>query len=322
MDARKHLAPAALAILAALAQLRMIVLVFGTQYARSVDAARGIVAGKPHWRIYQSRVLGPWIVEAFSKVFPTFIAAHVFVSIAALVAAGLVAWRLGESFKARAFAFVAFHALFVVLLAKPWLYVWDFFDVVVFLLFTLFVVEKRPWQWFVALAFVGMLNHEIAGFVAVWLILAPLFDKSRPRSQMVAGVATLGAGAIVVEILRGALLVEEIGPKLMPDAPKDIGSSTYFALPRNLKVIAEIFTYWDHSFPILVIVLSIVCLAGAYVLAKKETVRFGALAATYAMMVVSLFVFGTLLETRIYVVLIPFVMLLALRGASSTSTQS
>ena len=47
----------------ALFLVRVIVLFYQKDYGRAVDAARGVVTGHPHWRVYQSRVLGPWMVK-------------------------------------------------------------------------------------------------------------------------------------------------------------------------------------------------------------------------------------------------------------------
>ena len=84
-----------LAIFCAFAQFRLIAMMFQTWYGRAVEAAYGVVIGMPHWRNYQSRVLGPYVIERLTKVFPDFLSAHVFLSIVALTIAGLLAWRLG-----------------------------------------------------------------------------------------------------------------------------------------------------------------------------------------------------------------------------------
>ncbi len=61
-----------------------------------MEAEYGVVVGKPHWRIYQSRVLGPYIVQGLSHFFSSQINAHAFFSIVTLAIAGLLAWRLGS----------------------------------------------------------------------------------------------------------------------------------------------------------------------------------------------------------------------------------
>ncbi len=306
----------------ALAQFRLIVFVFGDQYGRCLDAAHGVVVGKPHWRIYQSRILSPYLIDTLSKVLPDYLAAHVAFSIAALAVAGVLAWRLAARVggpRAGALGLVVFHLTFALLLAKPWLYAWDYVDAIVFLVFLDFVVAERPWKHFVVLCAIGVLNHEIANFIALWLILDPLVrwwsqraDKKPLAWQpVVAGAVTLVGSFVVVELLRRALLVEQIGPKIFFDAPAEIGSSFYFTLGKNAQLLAQIFSRWDYSLPYLAPLFVVTCIALALWLGRREPVRFGALALTHVLLVGSLLAFGILLETRIYVVLIPLVVLAA-----------
>ena len=317
--ASSRLIGGALAALFALAQFRMIVIVFGADYGRAIQAARGVVEGTPHWRVYQGRVLSPYTIEGLSAVFPSFTAAHVFFSIATLAAAGWLAWRLGERLAGRRGAvlgLVTLHATFALLLARPWLYAWDHVDVIVFLLFVDFAIQGKRWPWFAGLFVLGVLNHEIALFIALWMIVDPVarwvlgrrgvipaapFD----RVMALAGAACLVAGVVGVEALRGALLVEEIGPKIFLDAPAGTGGAFHFTLGDNLRALGEIFTTWDYGMPIVIPALLVLVLVLAAALASRDPRRYAGLAVTHLALVGSLLAFGLLHETRIYVVLIP-----------------
>jgi hypothetical protein len=308
-----------LAILLALAQFRLIVIVFGADYGRAIQAARGVVEGTPHWRVYQGRVLSPYTIEGLSAVFPGFSAAHVFFSIALLAIAGWLAWRLGERLAARrgaVLALVGLHAVFALLLARPWLYAWDYVDVVVFLVFVDFVIQGRRWPWFAGLFAVGVLNHEVALFVALWMIADPVTRWALGRRGTIApapfdrGMALAGAGCLVagmtaVEGLRRALLVEEIGPKIFVDAPPDAGSAFHFRLGDNLRELGELFTRWDYGMPIVIPALLVLVVLVAVALAARDARRYAGLAVTHVALIGSLLAFGLLHETRIYVVLIP-----------------
>ena len=46
-----------------LAQWSHVAFFFGNDFQRSVQAEQGVLDGFPHWRVFQSRVLGPWIEE-------------------------------------------------------------------------------------------------------------------------------------------------------------------------------------------------------------------------------------------------------------------
>jgi hypothetical protein len=250
-----------------------------------------------------------------ASVFPTFLDAHIAFSVLGLVAAGLLAWRIGERHAGRTGAIVALltlHVGFAFLLSPPWLYAWDYIDLVVFLALVQLVSEQRSWRWFIGLAAIGALNHEIGLFVALWLIVDPLTRRAlRPNDEtplpwrpMVAGGAGVAVGLAVIERLRSALLVEEMGPKIFADAPRDAGGSFHLRLGDNLELIAQLVGSGSLLQLLFVPALTVVCVLGAQ-LAKKDSRTFAGLVVTYALLLAALLMFGVVVETRIYVVLLP-----------------
>jgi hypothetical protein len=317
-----------LAVLLAIAQFRLIAMMLQADYGRSIQAAAGVVEGRPHWRVYQNRILGPYAIEGLSSVFPSYIAAHVFLSIVVLAAAGFIAWRIGERVGGRRsalLALVTLHLGSALLLAKqvgvlPWLYIWDHIDILVFVLFVEFVVADRPWPWFAALAGVGVFNHESAVFVAGWLIVDPVArwylgktgripPAGIDRRRVLIGALLVATSMLVVESLRTALLVEEIGAQLFGDLPNTIGGSFHVTLGDNVRTLNAIFTQSDYAMPTLVPIYLLGVVALIIAIARRDPDRFLGLAATYLVLIASLLTFGRLLETRIYVVLIPVAVL-------------
>jgi hypothetical protein len=322
---RSRLGFAALATALAIAQFRLVMFVFGgEQMGRCIAAARGVVDGTPHWRIYQSRILAPYLIDALAHVLPSFGSAYVLFCIAMLTACGLISARIGDRVAGRAgavAALLAFHVAFALLLARPWLYAWDFGDALVFLVVVDLVVAERPWRSALPVLAIGLFNHEIANFIAIWIVadaVARWLAGGRKRAlawkQIAAGAACLIVSFAVVDVVRSALLVEEIGPKLFADAPADMGSSFYFTLGHNLDWLGQIVTHFDYSFSILVPVGVVAAVAVCVVLGVREPARLGGLAAMYLAIIASLFAFGVLLETRIYIVLIPLVVLVTARA--------
>jgi hypothetical protein len=92
-----HLAAATLAAACAPLQFRLLVLALRPDYGRSIEAALRVVTGHPHWRVYQNRVLGPYLVQGLSHLFPNFAAAHVFYTITTLSVAGYLTLIPGDA---------------------------------------------------------------------------------------------------------------------------------------------------------------------------------------------------------------------------------
>jgi hypothetical protein len=310
---RKHATWAGVSLIFALAQFRMIMLVLGPGYANSIDAALGVVRGLPHWRAYQSRVLGPWMIEILSGAFGGFSAAHVFFTIAMTAVAGWLILALTQhSFGRRAAwgAFFLFHALFAFLLGKLWLYAWDHSGIVVFILFIHFVLSGKDWRWFTALFVLAVVNRESAFFIALWMVLDPLvkaqLDRTRPQwALLLAGLACLGFGLELVGWLRDALLVREVGPELF-NMPAMAGKTFHNQWHNNLEFLGQVTTRFSLGFEILIPLFLGAVLALAALLAWRDRRRYLALALTQAGIVASLFVAAALPETRVMLELVPF----------------
>lgn len=310
---RRHAIWAAVSTLFAVAQFRMIMLIIGQDYGASINAALGVVRGLPHWRVYQSRVLGPWMVEALSPFFNDFTSAHVFYTIALTAIAGwlvlaLTRRRFGDP--ASWGAFLLFHLLFIFLLNKPWLYAWDHSGIIIFILFIYFVLSEKDWRWFTALFSVAIFNRESAFYIALWMVLDPtikaMLDRARPRLAMpLAGLLCLGLGLEVVDQLRERLLVREIGPDLF-NMPDMAGKSFHNQWDLNLAFLRQITTHFSLSFEILIPLFLLAVLGLATVLAWRDPRRYLGLALTYGVVVASMFVAAALQETRVMLELVPF----------------
>jgi hypothetical protein len=323
-----ELGAGALALFLALVQFRLIAFVLDRDLERSVNAALGVVSGRPHWRIYQSRVLGPYLVDALTAVLPSYSAAHAFFAVAALTVAGYLAWRLGRRIGASTLAallgLVVFHLAFAGLLSRPWLYAWDFLDAIVFLVFLDCVVARRSWPWFAALYAVAILNRETAHYIALWMILDPflrwrLATPRAPRpglAMSAAGLACIAGGLALVETLRRRLLVEEIGPYIFRDATGEPGQLFANQLGANLELLGRLATRFDDSLPLLAPAFLVLVAAAAIALARRDPPRFAGVSLVHLALVGSFFAFAALLETRAYVVLVPFTVLAAVTLAT------
>jgi hypothetical protein len=308
-----------LAFLLAMAQLHHILLFFSATLGANIDAAIGVTTGHPHWRVYQNRVLGPYLLKGLAGLFSgDFVGSYLFLLAASLFLAGYQAWRIGSKVGGAQtgwFALVFLHLLFAFLFSKTWLYIWDFIGLNVFLAFVEFVIYERPWYWFTALFAIGILNRDSGQFIALWLVLEPvcrwLVHKPIARRQALAmaasGVVCAIAGALLINFLRTSLLIEESGFGILGGTPSGYGPNFFWNLPGNLYLlqnigemdVARILTV-SLSLAVFLAVITL-----ATVLIRRDASRYLALAITFIIAAVSILLFGSLPETRVFIELIP-----------------
>ncbi len=236
--------------------------------------------------------------------------------IGTLAMAGYLAWRLGStlgrSLSSALLGLMTFHATFAVLLSRPYLYAWDYLDAIGFLLFANFVAAGTRWPWFVALFVVMILNRDSAQFIALWLVLDVAARRSLRReafrrldpsetAQVLAGVACMLVGVLVVEGLRRALLIKETLVRSGPDP----GTYFHWYLGYNFEVLLNSLTSFDREFPFLVVIVLVACVAACLTIAFSRPERFLALGLTFAAFAVSIMMFSYVFETRVFVALTP-----------------
>lgn len=320
-----------LAAFFALVQLRLVLMLFGDGYGASVTATLGVMQGRPHWRVYQSRVLGPALVDGLSQITHDAGRAYMVFSVIALTIAGYLAWWLGRQIGGTTVAallgFSLFEMGFAFLLTAPWLYAWDYIGVIIFLVFVDFVRAGKNWRWFVGLFAVAIFNRESAEFIALWMMLEPPIrwwlarrDDTSPKrfdgAMTVAGFACFIAGLGIVEALRRALLIEEIGPKLFPQSALGSGPNFHFRLFENLAAV----TGAAGNLQNLVVVYFLLFLAGLIVtLALRDPARWLSLSLVHLALLASILVFGAVFETRLYVEFIPIAVAAAVTFATASA---
>ena len=311
--------------------LRLYFLVLAREFVRSTMVGDSVVHGEPPWRMFQSRVLGPYLVHAVTVVtgrpLPE---AYADCALAILFIAGLGVLvstrRLRDPSRPALASFLLFQAGFLLLLPSLWLYVWDLISLVVFWVFNDFVMRGAPRLWFAALFGVAVLNHEIALAIAAWMVLDPIVrhvaareDPRRPpldTGGLVLGLGLAAGGVAVIATLRRVLLVRLSPPLEGSDlAARDWGD-LQITLGQNWDSMGRSFTLspgQTYQFVVPIFLVAVVLLAIR--LAVIDLARFGALAIVMIAMVASFLCFGLVLETRVLMPLVPFV---AMHGWAAT----
>lgn len=300
-----------------LAQLRLIVFVLGKLYPASINAAASVIAGTPGFAINQSRVLAPYTVAYLSLlVGGNFGLAHVlFMCLTTFITGLLFLSLVTRCFGSNAgwAAFTAFHLLFAMLLNEQWLFAWDHYSIIAFLLFVYFAITGKNWRWFTCLFAIAIFNRESALFIALWMVLQALcgarfqhpskdwwqhVDKALCLSGLICGIA----GIAIIRILRSTLLIHE------DHAAPGVVHNLLVTWPHNLQATVDAFT---TNFGIRIVCPGFLVFTAivAILLARRNPARFLALSITHLTLVVSIFLFGVITETRVMLELVPFVIL-------------
>tara|TARA_B100000212_G_C27322165_1_gene510651 strand:- start:125 stop:1150 length:1026 start_codon:yes stop_codon:yes gene_type:complete len=307
-------------VLFASLQFRVVSFVLNKNLIFNLEAAEGVINGTPHWRVYQSRILGPLLFEGFKFFIDDRFFAYSVTLIILLIISSLIVWHIGIQRGGLNFAFgllFILHGLFTYSLSYDWLYIWDFISLIIFLLFIEGVISKKPTWWFMSIWSVGILNHENAVFICTYLIadsiikwiFQPKINDLKKRNlnyrKLILGFVCALLSVSIVEFLRDKFLIEAIAPKLF--GINWLENKWPFQLFNNLNVLKLSFSSLNntphHSIPILAYLLSVVLIA--VLIFIKNPNKYGGFSLNYLFFISCLFIFGILYESRIYINLIP-----------------
>ena len=305
-----------------LAQWHHVAFFFGNDnFWRFIQAERGIVEGYPHWRVFQSRVLGPWLEKLLNLLFGfNYAVGHIVIAVVMLTLCGAVMFYAGRAIGGRQSgwsALLGFHVLFALTMARPWLYIWDYFILMVAALFLWLMLRRAPWWSFLLLMLLAFFNHESALFIGVWMVAKALIDawteRRRPDWGMLVGGA-LGslAGIALTETLRTLLLKREIGWEIFNDVgspPADKIEGFYYfhlQLPTNLGDMHDWIIHPNANFMFVKPLPLILALVLAVILVVRHGLKAVPLAAYAVTQVLALLLFALSAETRTNLQLVPF----------------
>jgi hypothetical protein len=320
---------AGLAVLLSLAEFRTVFLLHKPHLRQLAQAAWDVTLGQPHWREYQNRLLGPWLVRLSAGDAPgpfasAFVGALLLLTLAKNLLLLHLARLLGCGARRAAGAVLLGSALFLLLQDAQWLYLWDYLDVIVFSLFLYGVLAGRGSAWFALLFLPAILNRESGLFIALWLAMDGftlreegrwVFPRLRDRRRALLGACLLASGTAYILLTRSLLLVRETAPSFNPafaaERPLHLGA--------NLRTLAFVFSGpgWDGA----VLLLPFLVLGGAVaallLLLPRTDDRQAKLALLALAVILSITLVGLINETRIFSMLISFAVLPFLRSEPS-----
>ncbi len=198
---------------------------------------------------------------------------------------------------------------------RHWLYPWDFLDIVIFSGLACCMWTTRRVLPLGLLFFAALLNRETALFIALWIILDG-FGFISPqgwftlnvvsRWKVAIGTLLLVGGAAITKIVRDSLFVTSHYPGTgLDEAHALLGNHIYFG--RNLAAffIGNLMSL-DYAFVTALIVGLVLLLARRW----KRTDHQVRVTVLLLVMLANVFVFGLINETRMFLIFIPFILLM------------
>jgi hypothetical protein len=289
---------------------------FIPSYARNLPAiirvASHILHGTPDWYAYQSRLFGPMLVKAVSvaskRPFQIWYIPVCIVLLAIDNAICLVvARKMGATLIQAVGAALVFAFLFVAMQDLRWMYLWDYIDIAIMFGLAYGIYANLSIGYFAVLCIIGLLNHEQALFIPIWLVLSSF---RRDGSQRVTVDRARFASGFLL-IVGGVLYTKEISHLLFrhfldSDSAVTGRSAVLFGLPRNLNSLYKIELTWKFY---LFLELTMVVLNQLKPVAGS---RFWPIALTVGGFVLSNLLFGLIFELRVWLPLVPIVVVFAL----------
>lgn len=270
------------------------------------------INGEAFWRAFQNRFFSAWLMEfvmlagGLSMIW----AFKVWLLIL-LVSINLFIYtsyqKLGVA-QHRLFGFIVlFNLLFIFLQDHRWIMLWDAVDILLFFLFYYGLLSNKPWYYFVIIFSVGILNREAAMYMALWFVIDgayPYFTHPRNYNykKIALGAALLGIGGYYTMWSRATFFVKSYAPYVGYDLENEV-TGNHLNFVNNLQSLKQniISVQLDMLATIFVIFLGII-----FWINRKYLDDFlKKLAILFLAIITSIWVFGLINETRLYLIYIP-----------------
>jgi len=204
------------------------------------EAVFGVLAGTPHWRAYQNRLLGPQLVRGLQIVLGlddvgSLTAFFWLAVIARTSAVFLLFKKLSGRFVAAAIC-AAGVSLLTTCCLSFWVYPWDYLDAIFVCGMLLGISRGFKWPAWLALVALGLWNRETALLLPLWLVIDAMPAGSRlDVRKLSAGSILLALGVAIVFWLRRTLFVHRLDAALDPLDTGHLAIANHLMLAQNAR---------------------------------------------------------------------------------------
>lgn len=285
------------------------------------NAAQGVIDGTPHWRAFSNRLLGPYSVLFIAHLGFSFETSLQIFNFLLIALQNLILFYLllhyTEGSYAISIRYLIIFSFMLISVEDYIMYTWDYIDAIIFTLFAFGIFQSKPTGYFAILFAVEIFNREIALFIAFFIIIDaivtgrsengifPKIDLSNiHKKHLAAGLSLGAAGVVFTKVIRDFLFIEST----VPGVGKDLENKL---IGNHIQILDNIRILFIENFTSLEIVNTIILIGVIVYLILlfpyfKET-HYKAFLVT-GTMVLSIFIFGLINETRLYRFLVPFML--------------
>lgn len=289
-------------LLLTLIEIRTVNLIHFQHLGYLAHYTQTVVQFHAQWDYIQNRLLGPFAVLLLSKVMRTsFLAAYGMTSYLLIFAINFSTFSLAQKLTNNALKSIkitAYGALAFLLLQDPiWLYITDYFDILLFTFFAYAIFGRKKTLFFISLYLIAIFNRESALFIMLWLAIDAFGKKKVNVNKLILAIMLGLAGVVWTVYIRHVY-------------PHNISTATgnVFTLPGNAISFWKSVTSPTESleflsflaFPAIIWYLKN-CWQAMSDLAYKVSLLIG-------VMLVSILLMGVVTETRVFFSIIPFLL--------------
>jgi len=274
-----------------------------------------VISGTPKWIAFQSRLMGPYFVEYMSYIggisycaalkifFSTMLIVEYFVLYYVLLKYTKNSYNLSLTY-------VVFFSLLLLGIQGQARLAWDAIDIIVFTLFAYFIFTKKSTIYFVILFLFAITNRESALFIALYIIIDSLSLKLPLKfseisvnnmKKLLIGVFLIIIGIVYMKLTRDYLFVESFFGSIGTDDRHRVFGN-HVKIPSNVISFFKNFTnmnFINSLFGILTIFY-------IFINFKKFNESNIKALLIFIFLFSSIFIFGYANQTRMYTVIVPF----------------
>jgi len=315
-----------LSIFLAYFQMWEIIQSFEGNLKLNIDATFGVLNGEPNLRIFQNRILGPYLFKFIMQVsgsgtFMSFLLTIFLLSFLMYFLLLLCSYDITKSLSFASGVIFAAATLSTIFMQGKWIYLWDFIDFIIVTLIIWSWVSKKSILFISFIALIGFFNRELTLIILAWMLFLAVInltiykegltndDFARYKKMFFFSISLLVFGVFLIELLRTHLLINSVGSELYKDII-DANASYQFKLLENVN------RFWGTIENLLVLKFTKFQIYNFFILfsfliflygVKVKTKSISELSVLALMMLTATILFGNIYESRVWISFTPLV---------------